>query len=169
MKHIYLVALWSVTFFCYTPLIHAQKKSSSSTKKKLRPNKDGVYTLAEEMPRFPGCKQMKGSAKEKKRCADLRLLKFIYKNVKYPSAALEASQEGMALVRFTVTKKGKIEDIELLRDPGYELGKEAVRVVGLMTEMKAGWTPGRYRRKSVAVQYTLPIRFKLSGKEETKT
>lgn len=127
------------------------------------PNDEGNYVLVEEMPRFPGCEDLEGSIAEKKNCADQELLKFIYQNVSYPDLARENGVEGMSVVSFTVSEKGKITDIKILRDPGSGTGAEAMRVVALMNDLKERWTPGKVNGEKVRVQYNLPIRFKLNN------
>lgn len=122
-----------------------------------------VLITAEQMPRFPGCEDIMASFKEKEACANKELLKYLYKNIKYPGMAKENLIEGTAVVRFTVSKDGSIKDINLLRDPGAGLGDEAIRVVKKMNEMSQSWTPGKQRGKPVAVLFTLPISFTLKN------
>lgn len=123
---------------------------------------DPIFTLVEEMPRFPGCETMKGDSQEKKACADQQLLRFIYKKIKYPEIARENGIQGMAVVSFTVTEYGTIIDSKILRNPGGACGEEALRIVNLMNELPSRWSPGKQEGKSVRVKYNLPVRFKLN-------
>lgn len=120
-----------------------------------------IFTFAEQMPRFPGCEDLEGGKAEKEKCAESKLMEFIYKHVKYPAIARETGIEGTAVVQFVVGKEGEIEDIRIARDPGAGLGDAAKEVVEKMAEMKEKWTPGKQGSKPVKVQYTIPIRFKL--------
>lgn len=120
-----------------------------------------TLTVAEQMPRFPGCEDMEGDHTSKKACADQKMLSFIYDNIKYPKQAQEIGIEGIVIVSFVVDKQGKIRDIQLLRDPGGGLGKEAQRIVGMMNHLPEAWTPGNQRGRTVKVRYNLPVRFKL--------
>lgn len=120
-----------------------------------------TLTVAEQMPRFPGCEEMEGDNTSKKACADQKMLSFIYDNIKYPKQAQEIGIEGIVIVSFVVDKQGKIRDIQLLRDPGGGLGKEAQRIVGMMNHLPEAWTPGKQRGRTVKVRYNLPVRFKL--------
>jgi protein TonB len=122
-----------------------------------------VFTIVEQMPRFPGCEQEAGNNQEKKACADQKLLAYIYKCIRYPSQAREIGIEGTVVVSFVVNTRGKIQDIEILRDPGGGLGKEAKRVVKKMNELPESWTPGKQRGQKVKVRYNLPVRFTLRG------
>ena len=72
------------------------------------------------MPRFPGCED-KGSAAEKKQCADKKMLEFIYKNIKYPAIARENGVEGTCVIQFVVEKDGAIADAKVVRDIGAQL------------------------------------------------
>ena len=121
-----------------------------------------IFVSVEEMPRFPGCEALQEDHKEKKACADLKLLQFIYKKITYPTPALENGIQGMSVVSFTVTEYGTIVDFKILRDPGGACGQEALRVIKFMNELPSRWTPGKQRGKHVRVKYNLPVRFKLT-------
>ena len=121
-----------------------------------------TWTSVDQMPRFPGCEDHAEEDLEKKKCADQRLLQFIYSHVKYPKIAIENGIEGMSVVSFVVTEYGTIRDIAILRNPGGATGEEALRVVELMNELPTRWTPGRQDGKDVRVKYNLPVRFKLN-------
>lgn len=119
-----------------------------------------IFTVVEEMPIFPGCDSIE-DYQSRKRCGDQKMMKFIYNNINYPSVEQEARIEGMAAVRFVVNKEGRLENIEVLRNPGGALGAEAARVVGLMSDLPQPWGAGKHKGKLVKVQILLPIRFKL--------
>jgi TonB family protein len=121
-----------------------------------------VFKRVEVMPRFPGCEEMAGTDEEKKACADQKLLQFIYENIRYPEAAKEANIEGTVVVQFTIFADGTIGDSKVLRDIGGGAGEEALRAVKMMPD----WTPGRQKGQAVAVQFNLPVRFKLSEEEK---
>lgn len=114
------------------------------------------------MPRFPGCEDQ-GSEEEKKNCAAQELLKFIYKNIKYPAIARENGVEGTVVVTFVVEKDGTVTDVKVVRDIGAQCGEEALRVVNLMNTENLRWTPGKQRGRPVRVQFNLPVKFKLEG------
>ncbi|MCB0663205.1 MAG: energy transducer TonB [Saprospiraceae bacterium] len=116
-----------------------------------------IFKVVEEMPRFVGCEDLAGDAKEKKACADRKMLEFIYKNIKYPKIARENGVEGMVVVRFVVEPDGSISNPEIVRDIGAGCGDEALRIVNMMPE----WIPGKQRGTKVRVQFNLPVRFDL--------
>ena len=57
-------------------------------------------------------------------------------------------------VSFVIEKDGSMTDIQVKRDPGYGLGKEAVRV---LKSLKTKWSPGMIGSKPVRTAYNLPI------------
>ena len=101
------------------------------------------YTVIEKMPQFPE--------------GEKALLDFIGRNLKYPIVACENRIQGKVIVRFVVSKTGKITNIEVLRSLDPDLDKEAVRVIKMLPD----WIPGEQNREKVSVYYTLPITFKL--------
>jgi len=118
---------------------------------------DEIFTIVQQMPRFPGCEDMSGDDTQKKQCAEKKMLEYIYKNIKYPSIARENGIEGMVVLSFVIDKLGNITEPKILRDLGGGCGKEALRIVKGMPN----WTPGKQRNKPVKVQFNLPVRFKL--------
>jgi len=125
------------------------------------PEMEEIFKVVEQMPRFPGCDDSGGSNEEKYACAQKKLLQYVYKNVKYPAIARENGIQGGVVVQFVVEKDGSITDIRIARDIGAGCGEESLRVVESMNNMPQRWTPGKQRGKSVRVQFTLPIKFKL--------
>ena len=57
-------------------------------------------------------------------------------------------------VTFVIEKDGKMSDIKVLKDPGYGLGKEAIRV---LKSLRTKWTPGMINGQPVRTAYNLPI------------
>lgn len=125
-----------------------------------KPKEEEIFTVAEDMPRFPGCED-KASKKEKEECAQKKMLEFIYANIKYPSIARENGIEGTAVVTFVVEKDGSVKDVRVIKDIGGGCGDEAMRVVDLMNKKGIKWTPGKQRGTAVRVQFNLPVKFKL--------
>jgi periplasmic protein TonB len=107
-------------------------------------NADQIFTVVEQMPEFEGGQEA--------------MMKFIYKNVKYPSAARRMGIEGTVFVGFVVDSEGKINDVKTVKGISAECDKEAERVIKLMPPWKAGKQNG----KAVKVRFVLPIKFKLA-------
>ena len=62
-------------------------------------------------------------------------------------------------VAFVIEKDGSMTDIKVLRDPGYGLGKEAIRV---LKSLKTKWSPGMINSKPVRTSYNLPIAIEMN-------
>ncbi|WP_455640044.1 TonB family protein [Parabacteroides sp.] len=106
---------------------------------------DQVFTVVEVMPQFPGGQD--------------ELLKFLAQSVKYPKIAQDNGIEGRVVASFVIEKDGSIRDVEVIRGVDPSLDVEAVRVISSMPN----WTPGKQRGKEVAVKYTVPVTFRLTG------
>jgi periplasmic protein TonB len=85
------------------------------------------------------------------------LYRFIYKNVKYPSEAIERGKSGTIHVKFVVDEKGKVCNLTTLNRVGYGIDEEALRVVGIIPNFKS---PAKVNGQPVKVYYNIPIRFK---------
>ena len=102
-----------------------------------------VFDLVEQMPQFPGGLQ--------------EMMKFIQKNLHYPTIAQETGTEGRVTCQFVVGPDGSIRNVTVLRGVDPYLDKEAVRVIQSMPK----WIPGKQNGQAVSVKYTVPIMFKL--------
>jgi TonB family protein len=129
-------------------------------------NKEQVFTIVEEMPRFPGCEDLNGTLVEKEDCAKRKMLEFIYSKLKYPEEARKSGVEGTAVIQFIVDTDGTLKDVTIARDPGAGTGKASKDVVMAMNRMDEKWIPGRKNGIAVKVKYTMPIRFKIQDDEE---
>ena len=118
-----------------------------------------IFHVVEEMPRFPGCEDMEGTSEEKKRCADEKMLQFLYSNIRYPEMAARDNVEGQVVVSFIVEKDGRLTGAEIIREPGAGTGDEVLRIVEEMNIQNRNWIPGRQRGKIQRVQYFLPVKF----------
>ena len=107
------------------------------------PEEQQIFQVVEEMPEFPG-----GMAE---------CLKFIGKNIKYPTIAQENGVHGRVIIKFVVNQDGSIVDPVVMRSVDPYLDKEALRVIKMMPK----WKPGKQRGKAVRVKYTVPVPFKL--------
>jgi TonB family protein len=105
--------------------------------------KETLFRVVEEMPSFPG-----GQGK---------LMEFLGTNIKYPKLAKDNNVEGMVVASFIVQKDGSITDLKLIKGIGAGCDEETIRVLGLMPK----WEPGKQKGKTVAVQFNLPIRYKI--------
>lgn len=88
-------------------------------------------------------------------------LEKFYKKVgnefKAPSSDREMTLK--VYVSFVIETDGTLTNIKVLRDPGYEMGKEAIRV---LKSIKTKWKPGIKDGKKVRTAYNLPITVNLN-------
>lgn len=104
---------------------------------------DSVYTTVDVFPEFQG--------------GQVKMSKFIAKNLHYPEIAKRAGIQGKVLITFVVDKTGKIKNAKVLEGIGTGCDEEALRVINSMPK----WKPGKHSGKKVDVQITMPIMFKL--------
>ncbi|MCH2044928.1 MAG: energy transducer TonB [Saprospiraceae bacterium] len=131
----------------------------------------GIYRFVEIMPHFPGCESLNIPESEKKLCSDTEFMKFIYGNIDYPKSAQYRSIEGMVIIDFTVDTSGNIVDIETIKNPvgGEDLVEEVMRILRLMKDQKAPWSPGIQQGKKVKVRIRMPIKFNLGDSDTKRT
>jgi len=78
---------------------------------------------------------------------------------KFRAPEMEAGGTMKVFVYFVVEKDGSLSNIQVLRDPGYGLGNEAIRV---LKSIKTKWQAGMQNGKNVRVAYNLPISVKMN-------
>jgi periplasmic protein TonB len=83
---------------------------------------------------------------------------WIGKHINYPSDAVAAGVQGKVIIQFVVNKKGKVEDVKILRGIHPDLDMEVARVVA----SSPLWVPGKQGGNPVRQQFTIPIIFRLS-------
>lgn len=135
MKKLFLLAvLFSASFsFAQTEAVIVPASSTQAI-----PQEDNtIYTKTrvEVHPEFP-----KGIEK---------FYAFVAENYKMPKEGLE----GKLFVVFIVEKDGSLTDISILKDIGFDTGKEAIRVLKLSPK----WKPAELNGKKVRCSYSLPI------------
>jgi TonB family protein len=109
----------------------------------MKPDKNGVYQIVEQMPEFPGGMEA--------------LIEHVGKNIVYPEEAKKKEIQGRVFIGFIVEKDGSINEVKVLRSIGGGCDEEAVRVIKGMPK----WKPGMQEGKPVRVSYQMPIVFKL--------
>lgn len=121
-----------------------------------------IFRVTEEMPHIaaPACEKDFSDPAEIKKCYDVALLEFVYKNLRYPKEALNKRIEGVVLIGYTVETDGTLTNIIIKKDIGGGCGQEGKRLVEL-TQTERGWAPGYQKGKAVRVGMVLPVKFKL--------
>ncbi len=134
-----LKAFFTVVFSGLLLLIFSHKSVAQNDDEKLKEGSHIVVDPIETQPEFPGGKEM--------------FYKFIGENFKIPSEAEKNKVSGKLYLQFIVEKEGTLSEIKVLKDLGYGLGNEAIRLL----KLSKNWTPGSINGKPVRVLYSLPI------------
>jgi hypothetical protein len=92
----------------------------------------------DKMPQFPG--------------GINKFYSFVGNNFEKPE--IETITTFRIFVSFVIEKDGSMSDIKVIKDPGFGLGNEAIRV---LKSLKTKWSPGIINSKAVRTNYTLPI------------
>lgn len=163
----YLMALsLGILMVFFTNSLQSQTDIKPDKKTSRSVTKEDAFDSVDEMPRFPGCED-KLTKEEKEKCSVEKLMNYVAKNLKYPEAAVANSIEGQVVAKFTISKKGVVKNIQIVKDIKYGCGNEVTRILESMNNLPGKWIPGKNKGKKVDVFMTLPVMFKLSGKEKT--
>jgi len=84
-------------------------------------------------PRFPGCDDAADYD-----CADMKMMQFVFSNLKHPDDAKAAGIKGVVLVAFTVAADGSLKDASVAEGLGHGCDEEVLRLISLMPN----WLPG---------------------------
>ena len=102
------------------------------------PNIIVTASALDKLPEFPGGMQ--------------KFYNYVGNNYEKPD--VEGMTTMKLYVSFVIEKDGSMTSIQVKRDPGYGLGKEAIRV---LKSLRTKWTPGMINSKPVRTAYDLPI------------
>lgn len=141
----------------YDSLGHITSEQEYEFGKLISTTLDTTINIVEEMPRFPGCEDLNLSKEELQKCAQDKLLKYVYSSLKYPTKSRSLNIQGKAFFQFVINEEGEIEDVKALNGISKDIQKEAFNLINKMPS----WKPGTKDGKPVKVLFTLPINFKL--------
>ena len=110
---------------------------------------DEAFVIVEEMPKYSG-----GGIDEFR-------LGHVQKCLVYPEEAAKHKIQGRVYVNFVIDAGGNVTKVKVIREVHPLLDEEVVRVISA----SPSWTPGKQRGKNLAVQYTIPVIFKLDDSE----
>lgn len=96
-------------------------------------------------PRFPG--------------GSYAMMKYFDDSIRYPEPERTKFIQGNVMVKFFVTKEGRIIDVQLVNGVpgGPNLARESVRIIQSMPI----WIPASKNGKAVDAEYTLSVPFKI--------
>ena len=106
-------------------------------------NDPETLRIVQELPMYPG--------------GMVEFMKWLTKNLKYPSAALRSKIEGKVMISFIVNTDGTISDIKVVKKAHRLLDAEALRVAKLMPK----WEPGKDHGKVCRTMVAIPIVFEI--------
>ena len=121
----------------------ASDNKEADTQQEAKIDENGIHQVCEEMPEFPGGMQ--------------ECMKWLGKNIKYPTTAQEKGIQGRVIMQFVVERDGSITEPKVVRGVDPDLDKEALRVISIMPN----WKPGKHKGEAVRVKYTLPVMYRL--------
>ena len=107
------------------------------------PNNPLHFQVVERLPEFPG--------------GPMELMKWLTKNLRYPSQALSQKQQGEVVVQFIINRDGTLTDFKVTKSAGTALDNEALRVMRMMPK----WTPGEDHGKKCRTLFIIPVVFKI--------
>jgi periplasmic protein TonB len=80
---------------------------------------------------------------------------YAYVGDNFEKQEIDGEESLTVHVSFVIEKDGSMTDIRVVRNPGYGLDKEAIRV---LKSLKTKWKPGVLNGQNVRTQYSLPIK-----------
>ena len=134
--------------------------TSDKTQMQVPTTKEEATDDVDKMALYPGT-----TTKEDSQQA---LLTKVYSTVRYPAEARDSGTEGMVVVQFHISSAGIVSDPKILRSLGYGTDEEILRVITELID-EGPWTPAYKDGKAVAMDYTLPVKFKLAGDSADST
>lgn len=117
----------------------------------------GIKTQeVDRMPIWKGC-ESKGFDETEDDCTEWRIERYIRKNVIYPSKFKKQDLREGVLVRFTVSKEGKTENIKLVKKSEFEeFNEEASRVVASLPK----FIPAKRGEETAAYDFCVNVNFR---------
>jgi protein TonB len=101
------------------------------------------FRIVEDLPQFPG--------------GYLEFMKWLTRNLRYPTVAQERKMQGKVIAEFIVNKDGSITDVAIVKSLNTYCDREALRVLRMMPR----WTAGVQNDKPCRTKVCIPIVFKL--------
>lgn len=99
--------------------------------------------VVEGLPEFPG--------------GPLEFIKWLTRNLKYPSSAQSRRVQGKVVAEFVVNTDGSVTDVRVVKSLNEECDHEALRVLRMMPR----WTPGIENDKPCRTKVCIPIVFRM--------
>ena len=101
------------------------------------------FRVVEDLPQFPG--------------GPTEFMKWLTRNLKYPTSAQQLQQQGRVLAEFIVNRDGSVTDVRIVASLNAQCDGEVLRVLRMMPRWTAGIMDGQPCRTKVCI----PVVFKL--------
>ena len=121
-----------------------------------------VFINVETMPHYKEC--ITDNKDEQNSCTHQKIVQYVADNFIVPEGDSKKEIHGRIIASFVVNKKGKIEDVTIMRGLNETIDNEAIRVIQSIPEMIPGEQFGKY----VKVRYVIPITVSQNSKKEKK-
>jgi protein TonB len=115
--------------------------------------KSTLYKKVEKMPVLEGCEV----DPDPDECSKKKLIDLLYNNVKYPPEAKKQRIQGIVYAKYVVKTDGSLGNVRVERGIGGGCDEEVLRFIAMLPPYSPGYQDG----KTVPVQITLPVKFKL--------
>ena len=112
-----------------------------------------------EQPLFPGCEKV--NAMEKADCSQKKMFDYVAQHLKYPEDMKANKIEGKVYIKFIITDKGYVADVQIQKSLSPSADNAALDVVKGMNDNVGKWIPGTKEGKPVAMEMVLPVSFVL--------
>ena len=129
--------------FSFAVLIALPGLAQNGAVEEVEDSDERAYMIVEEMPEFPG--------------GEDAMFKYLAGNIVYPQMAVDSNWTGTVYARFVIDPEGNVTDPRIVRGVHPLLDEETLRVIRKMP----AWKPGKQRGKTVPVEYTIPVAFRL--------
>lgn len=133
-----------------------------------------IMTDVDVPPMFKECAQIE-SPEERHACFEKSVMKYVRKNIKYPTLPKDMAVQGTSYVAFVIDKTGNISQTKLIKGAGAEYAKKddaqenvleayghldraAISAVQSLPTL----TPAVKDGKPVSVQYIVPVKWQLN-------
>jgi protein TonB len=107
-----------------------------------------------EYPLFPGCGE--GKSNEVVDCAEMKMLQFIFSNLKHPEEAKKAGVTGEIEAKFTVALDGSVKSPSIVKGLGHGCDEEVLRLISMMPK----WVPGKENGAPKEIETYIYVKFK---------
>ena len=108
-------------------------------------NQDSIYADVDQYAQFPGGLD--------------NFYRFLGRNIRYPTDARDAKQQGRVKIQFVIEKNGSLSNIIVIRGVSPSIYAEAIRVL----KMSPKWIPAKKNGEVVREKTWYPINFTLGG------